>query len=39
LVAWDNSRRSSACDHEYSLYEVAKSGLRSMKESNYGCDI
>jgi hypothetical protein len=39
LVAWDNSRRSSACDHEYSLYEVTKSGLRPVKESNYGCDI
>src|SRR3954468_15893041 len=22
LVAWDNSRRASACDHEYSLFEV-----------------
>jgi hypothetical protein len=39
MLVWDGSRIQAACDREYSLFEVARSGLRLIKESAYGCDI
>jgi hypothetical protein len=36
MLSWDTTVLQAACEHEFSLYEITTSGIRLVKDTNYG---